>query len=211
MQRLSWGRLSPGGKPSPVLERRIDHALELYRSGDAKKLIFTGGAKDVGEISEAEASRRYALERGVKPEDILIETVSEITEQNLANAKAAAERAGGIETYLIVSDPLHMKRAMRMAEDLGMKAYSSPTTASAYQSLKTKVPFLLREMFFLHRLSDGSPLPLIKTALLISEQGGLRCRVYVTGSLFPAMSRFSGSCFHLGIRSTLAEGAFSPK
>ena len=53
-----------------------------------------------------------------------------------------------LETAIIVSDPLHMKRAMLMAKDYGIPAYTSPTTTSMYKSLKTKIPFLLREEFF---------------------------------------------------------------
>ena len=53
-----------------------------------------------------------------------------------------------METALVVSDPLHMKRAMLYAEDLGMEAYSSPTPTSLYRSWKTKLPFLAREEFY---------------------------------------------------------------
>lgn len=53
-----------------------------------------------------------------------------------------------LETAIIVSDPLHMKRSMLMAEDYNINAVSSPTTTSMYKSLKTKIPFLLREEFF---------------------------------------------------------------
>jgi uncharacterized SAM-binding protein YcdF (DUF218 family) len=41
-----------------------------------------------------------------------------------------------------------MKRAMLYADDLGMKAYSSPTPTSLYRSWKTRLPFLLREELF---------------------------------------------------------------
>lgn len=135
------------GKPSPVLKGRIDHALMLYDAGSVEKLIFTGGSGSEGEISEAEAAQKYAISNGVNSEDILIETTSTITEENLYNAKIIAEQAG-ISSFLIVSDPLHMKRAMLMAEDLEMRASPSPAVNSAYKSWKTKLPFLLREMFF---------------------------------------------------------------
>ncbi|WP_106766170.1 YdcF family protein [Paenibacillus faecalis] len=135
------------GKPSPVLKGRIDHALMLYDAGSVEKLIFTGGSGSEGEISEAEAAQKYAISNGVNSEDILIETTSTITEENLYNAKIIAEQAG-ISSFLIVSDPLHMRRAMLMAEDLEMRAYPSPAVNSAYKSWKTKLPFLLREMFF---------------------------------------------------------------
>ena len=135
------------GEPSPVLKGRIDHALLLYHDGVVDKLIFTGGSGGEGEISEAEAAEGYALAHGVKAGDIIIETTSTITEENLQNAITAVEQSG-VTSFLIVSDPLHMKRAMTMAADLDMKAYSSPTRTSAYQSLGTKLPFLLREVFF---------------------------------------------------------------
>ena len=53
-----------------------------------------------------------------------------------------------LETAIIVSDPLHMKRAMLLAEDAGITAYSSPTPTTRYISMRTKIPFLARETFY---------------------------------------------------------------
>jgi uncharacterized SAM-binding protein YcdF (DUF218 family) len=136
-----------GDEPSPVLKERLNHALWLYDKGFTRLIIVTGGIGEGDELSEAEASRRYALRHGVRDEDILLETESSITEQNLTNAYAIA-RQKQLETFTIVSDPLHMKRALAMARDLGMDAYSSPTQTTVYKSLRTKLPFLMREMFF---------------------------------------------------------------
>lgn len=141
------GAATLDGAPSPVLKGRIDHAVMLYHHKKVEKLIFTGGSGERGEISEAEAAQRYAMDHGVKADDIMIETSSTITEENLWNAKIVAEQ-NGISTYLIVSDPLHMKRAMMISQDMDMNAYSSPSKYSAYQSLCTKLPFLAREVFF---------------------------------------------------------------
>ena len=58
---------------------------------------------------EARTARVYAMKQGVKDEDILIETKSLFTEENLKNAKEVGVE-NGIRTYTIVSDPLHMKR-----------------------------------------------------------------------------------------------------
>ncbi len=52
------------------------------------------------------------------------------------------------DVAIIVSDSLHMKRAMLLAEDAGINAYSSPTPTSRYVSLRTKIPFLARETFY---------------------------------------------------------------
>jgi uncharacterized SAM-binding protein YcdF (DUF218 family) len=56
----------------------------------------------------------------------------------------------GLKSAIIVSDPLHMKRAMMMAEDLGIEAASSPTPTTRYRSLQTKLGFLIREIYFFH-------------------------------------------------------------
>jgi uncharacterized SAM-binding protein YcdF (DUF218 family) len=136
------------GEPSPVLKERMNHAIWLYKNGYVGKIITTGGLGKGDIISEAEAAKLYAVQQEVHEEDIIMEAQSRITEQNLGNAYAIAKQQQ-IQSFAIVSDPLHMKRAVRMAEDLGMNAYSSPTQTSAYQSLRTKVPFLLREIFFL--------------------------------------------------------------
>ena len=42
-------------------------------------------------------------------------------------------RKNGLKTVIIVSDPYHMARAMAMAEDLGIRAYPSPTPTSRYK------------------------------------------------------------------------------
>ena len=52
------------------------------------------------------------------------------------------------DVAIIVSDPLHMKRAMLLEEEAGINAYSSPTPTSRYVSLRTKIPFLARETFY---------------------------------------------------------------
>jgi len=135
-------------KPSTVLKDRLNHAIWLYDNGYVEKIIVTGGLGEGDSLSEAEVSKRYMMQQEVLEEDIVLEQKSKITEQNLANAYAIA-RQQQIDTYTIVSDPLHMKRALTMARHLGMDAYSSPTQTSAYKSVATKLPFLLRETFFL--------------------------------------------------------------
>ncbi|MBE6616746.1 MAG: YdcF family protein [Ruminococcaceae bacterium] len=134
-------------EPSPVFTERINHAVLLYENGYVKKLIFTGGISEGDTLSEADVAKAYACEKGVPGEDILTETESHITQENINNAKKIMDE-NGIETALIVSDPLHMKRAMLMAKDYGIEAFSSPTKTSKYVSLKTKLPFLAREEFY---------------------------------------------------------------
>ena len=136
-----------GDRPSPVFRERIDHAIRLYQQGVIDSIIFTGGQGDAGELAEALVARQVALARGVPGADILTETQSWTTWQNLTYAHRVASDAG-LERFLIVSDPLHMKRAVLMARDLGMDAYPSPTPTTMYRSRRSQLRFLARETYF---------------------------------------------------------------
>ncbi|MCA9897531.1 MAG: YdcF family protein [Ardenticatenaceae bacterium] len=132
-------------RPSPVFRERINHAIQLYHDGTVPKLIFTGGVGNRDELAEAQVGRNYAIARGVDPADILIETSSTNTEENLRNAQMVA-RQHGLETFLIVSTPNHMRRALAVADDLNMQAYSSPTRSIRWINSVTRTYSYLREV-----------------------------------------------------------------
>lgn len=135
------------GNVSPVYRERINHAVQLYEKGRVQYLVLTGGTGEGNTVSDAFAAKQYAVSQGVPEGVIFIEETSTITEENLQNAKAIMEEKS-LDTALIVSDPLHMKRAMAMADDYGFRADASPTTTTMYKTWKTKLPFLAREIFF---------------------------------------------------------------
>jgi len=119
------GAAAWGNRPSNVFRMRLDRAIELYDDGYVDYLVFTGGQGQPDEPAEAEVARSYAIRQGVPAEAILVETTSTTTWENLANAQAVAA-AAGIESYLIVTSDFHIRRATRMAADLGMEAYAAP-------------------------------------------------------------------------------------
>lgn len=135
------------GEVSPVYRERINHGIWLYQNGYADYLLLTGGVGEGNPVSDAAAAKAYALSQGVPETAILIEEKSTITEENLFYAKAVMDELS-LKSAIIVSDPLHMKRAMLMASDYGIDALSSPTPTTMYRSLKTQIPFLAREEFF---------------------------------------------------------------
>lgn len=142
-----------GEEPSPVFRERIRHGIWLYENGYVDCLIMTGGYGDGAVCSEAWAAAEYAVQNGVPKEDILMEEQSRITQENMYYASLLMEEHG-LKDALIVSDPLHMKRAMRMASDYGIWAYTCPTPTTRFVSLKTKLPFLAREVFFISDIRD---------------------------------------------------------
>lgn len=135
-----------GDRPSPVYRERINHAVNLYEEGVVEAVIFTGGLADGDELSEGEAGHQYALARGVPEEDIYFETTSLNTYQNLINAQSILEEQG-FESVIIVSDPLHMYRALNLAEMLNFEAAPSPTPTTRYTSIRSQTRFLLREVY----------------------------------------------------------------
>ena len=84
------------------------------------------------------------IEQGIPQADILVETESHTTRENLYYAQRVAAQHD-LRTLLLVSDPLHMKRAMLIAQDLGIKAHPSPTPTTMYRSRASQVTFLARE------------------------------------------------------------------
>ncbi|MDE7248824.1 MAG: YdcF family protein, partial [Lachnospiraceae bacterium] len=132
---------------SEVYKQRLNHAVALYKSDMIDMIIVTGGKAKDNKNSDAYMAKQYLLEEGIPEESVLLEEESVITQENLENSLKIMDD-NELETALIISDPLHMKRAMLMAEDSEINAYSSPTKTSAYKSLKTKIPILSRETFF---------------------------------------------------------------
>ena len=145
------GAAAYDAKPSPVFEERIRHGLDLYRQGLAPKLIFTGGfGGATARFSESQVARRYALKQQIPAQDILIESRSRTTRQNLVEAKRLME-ARGMRRAILVSDPLHMARALRLSDELGIDALASSTPSTRFRSFHTSWRFLAQEIFFFHR------------------------------------------------------------
>ena len=143
------GAAAYGAQPSPVFEERIRHGIRLYRSGQVRKLLFNGGYGPGARHAEATVGRLYAAEQGVPAADIAAETSSRTTYQNLVQAHRLM-RDRNLHTALIVSDPLHLKRALHMADDLGIRASAAPTSTSRFRTWRSKSGFLLRELYFYH-------------------------------------------------------------
>lgn len=141
---LVLGAAAWGHKPSPVYRGRINEAIALYKAGRVRFLVFTGGTPEPGYPAEGEVGRKFAIAHGVPSTAILFETASRTTWENLANARELLAPAG-IHTVLLVSDPLHMRRAMAMASSLGLQATPAPTSSSRFQSLASRGEFLWRE------------------------------------------------------------------
>lgn len=114
------------GHPSPVLHARLDHAVDLYRKHIAPVIITLGGGsdKDSGN-TEGGVGRDYLLANGVPFEDIIAETRSIDTEQQVHRLAAIAHE-NQFHHIVVVSDGTHLFRIRELCEDAGLEVYTSP-------------------------------------------------------------------------------------
>jgi uncharacterized SAM-binding protein YcdF (DUF218 family) len=121
--------------------RPVEQAIELYRSGAAKRLLFTGGYNRKIDAIEAVSMADAAAHAGIPASAILIEDQATNTSENLAFSRRLLETAGGLNTVasvLLVAIEYHMRRVLMTAERmlpariaLGTAAYPSVFYTSA--------------------------------------------------------------------------------
>ena len=123
------GAAQYNGRPSPVLKARLDHGIELFAAGRAPYLVVTGGKAEGDRTTEAASAKAYALSRGVPARAILVEDKGRTTLESLRGVGALL-RDDGLTTAIFVSDRTHMLRVLRIARDVGVSGYGSPTATS---------------------------------------------------------------------------------
>ena len=119
------GAAEYSGRPSPVLEARLNHALYLYLNGLAPRILTTGGAGGDPTFTEGGVAHNYLSRHGVPSESILVENEGESTVHSIA-ASAEIMRRFDMKSAIVVSDGYHIYRIKRMLERVGIVAYGSP-------------------------------------------------------------------------------------
>jgi uncharacterized SAM-binding protein YcdF (DUF218 family) len=123
------GAAQLNGRPSDVFAARLRHAVELMDDGLGTYLVVTGGKLPDDVTTEAAVARSWAIRNGVPEAKILSEDRGRTTLESLEGV-VAIMREHRLETALFVSDETHMLRVLRMASDLGIVAWGSPTRTS---------------------------------------------------------------------------------
>ena len=120
------------GRPSPQLQARLDHTLELWNLNLASYIVVTGGKQEGDRFTEAAASRKFFESSGVAS-DLIFEENSGTTTYASLFAVSQVVRDLEIDRVLIVSDPFHLLRAKLIANEVGLDASSSSTRTSVIQ------------------------------------------------------------------------------
>lgn len=126
------------GRPSPQLQARLDHVVDLWSRHLAPLVVVTGGKKLGDRFTEASASAAYLARQGVDPQAILQEDNGHSSWESLVGvARLLDER--GASRVLLVSDPFHSLRIRLIAQELGLTAYVSPTRSSPVKGMRAFV------------------------------------------------------------------------
>lgn len=139
------GAAQYNGVPSDVLAARLEHALGLYREGVVSYIATTGGRQPGDNFTEGQVGKLWLVKRGV-PEDKVLQVGEGADTLGSLRAVASVAQERSLKTAVIVSDPWHSLRARTMAEDAGLKAWTSPTRVGPnVQTRETQLYYIKRE------------------------------------------------------------------
>ncbi|WP_307870496.1 YdcF family protein [Saccharopolyspora endophytica] len=133
------------GKPSDILEARLEQALGLYEDGLTDYIVTVGGRKAGDAYTEAQAGKNWLVENGV-PRDKIVDV--DVGSDTLGSMQAVSDLADQRrwDSALIVSDPWHSLRARTMANDMGLDAWASPARSGpVVQTREIQMKYIVRE------------------------------------------------------------------
>lgn len=114
------GAAQYNGEPSPVLERRLDTALELWSSSAAPRIVTTGASQPGEQFTEGFAAFRYLRNAGISEDAIVVIVDGGDTYESLlatANQLDPNER-----NVILVTDAYHARRSADIANEVGLSA-----------------------------------------------------------------------------------------
>ena len=114
--------IEPDGSPSPVLQERLDTAIELYQNHNAKQIIVSGGMDEAQ--SEISAMFNYLIEKDIPEEDVLCDTLGVNTFASMNNLAEVYHA----QSAIIVSQRFHLYRAVYIAKHFNLQVYGCPSS-----------------------------------------------------------------------------------
>jgi len=122
------------GRPSPVLQARLDRALELYRQGLAPLVVTTGSKQQGDRFTEGFTGYQYLSSLGVPEANIANVDTGTNTWEELSAASVELHRRASSQPkdgkrvrVLIVSDSYHSLRLEHTAREVGLDPLTAPT------------------------------------------------------------------------------------
>ena len=99
---------------------RLEVALAFAQANPASPIVLSGGQGYGEDISEAEAMKRYLLEKGVDESRLYMEDKSTNTFENIQFSKRILEEHRLSPTVVIATQEFHQYRAQAFARRAGL-------------------------------------------------------------------------------------------
>jgi uncharacterized SAM-binding protein YcdF (DUF218 family) len=101
---------------------RLLQALELYKKGKIKKIVFTGGSGSLTftYIKEGRLIRNFLLRLGIPDKDLIIESESNNTRENAMFTKPILDKEIPGGKFLLITSAFHMRRSIGCFEKAGI-------------------------------------------------------------------------------------------
>jgi uncharacterized SAM-binding protein YcdF (DUF218 family) len=132
------------GRPGEVLQARLDEAKRIYDLGLAPRIITVGAGAPGDRTTEAASGKYWLTTNGVKSKNVTALEVGRdtwVSTENYVKFMKLKE----IKDVIIVTDPFHCRRAMTMANDLGVVATCSPVQTGPNSLDNSGKRYLIRE------------------------------------------------------------------
>src|SRR3989338_636547 len=131
------GGVGESGQAGQGYLERVERAVELYKSGFAKNIIFSSGYMYV--FKEPLVMKALAVSLGVPAEAIILEDRAGDTYENVKFSEKILKDKGWNE-ILLVSSPYHMRRVSLVFKKIGKetKVLYVPISRSSFYSHKTR-------------------------------------------------------------------------
>jgi uncharacterized SAM-binding protein YcdF (DUF218 family) len=116
--------LMNGGSLGDESMRRAITGIELYRTGLAPILVFSGpGRTENPPITEAEQRSSLAQQMGIPPEAILREETAKTTREEAVHISRVLSHRG-LKRILLVTESLHLLRSKLVFENAGLEVFA---------------------------------------------------------------------------------------
>ena len=141
---LVMGAAQFDGRPSEVLQSRLDESLKIYKAGLAPRIYTVGSGAPGDRTTEAAASKNWLIKNGVKRINILSITEGRDT---LGSTQAYAQvmKKAKLNSVVIVTDPYHCFRSVKMASDEGLSASCAAVETGPAAVANSGYKYLARE------------------------------------------------------------------
>ena len=127
----------PDGTPSVALERRLTLALQIYEERP-QTVIVCGAQGDDEPAPDGEVMRAWLIAHGARAEDIVAETKSFNTRENLIFAREIMQ-AQGLSRAVVVTSDYHVARALALCGQVGIEATGAGSESKPEYWLKNHV------------------------------------------------------------------------